>query len=87
MRESGRLRGAILVTLISVWTGSAYGESVEIPSDLTAPKTVVPAEDQIGPTAEVVEVAPVPEPSTGLLLCAATMAALARRGQRRASRR
>jgi hypothetical protein len=38
---------------------------------------------QVGPAGEIVEAPAVPEPSTGVLLCAVGLAALARRGRRR----
>jgi hypothetical protein len=50
----------------------------------SAPKLNVaqPTGGQVGPLGQVVEVPIVPEPSTGLLLCAVGLATLARRGRR-----
>ena len=62
---------------------SASSPSVDTPSAATSAKHV---EGQVGPAPEVVEVEPVPEPSTGLLLCAAGAVALARRRKRAAPR-
>jgi hypothetical protein len=61
---------------------NAGGDRPAVPS--SGPKlNVTRADDvQVGPTGLMVEVPIVPEPSTGLLMCAVGFATLARRGRR-----
>jgi len=91
MREKrGRLRAGAL-TLLFIVAGSAGTATAVTDESATskAPAATAPAEHaegQVGPSPEVVEVEPVPEPSTGLLLCAAGVVTLVRRRKRAARR-
>ena len=65
---------------------NATGDRPPVPS--SGPKLNVTRGDdvQVGPAGEMVEVPIVPEPSTGLLMCAVGLAALARRRGRTCAR-
>jgi hypothetical protein len=69
--------GAIIILM-----GSAAFAGETTATDQSKTTTSVQTEKQSGPTPEVVQVEPVPEPSTGLLLCVAGLAALGRRNRR-----
>ena len=87
MREKrGRLRAGAF-TLLLIVAGSAGTVTADESASPKAPAASTPtarADGQVGPAPQVVEVEPVPEPSTGLLLCAAGVVALARRRKRAA---
>lgn len=80
----GSFRWQAVVIVLMLGSASFAGESA--PAEQSATATIATTEDQTdkqsGPVPEVVQVEPIPEPSTGLLLCFAGVAALGRRHRR-----